>query len=134
MKQLPKKWVVYNFGCLWKWYLFSKWKKYKNQQRKNHHHHKSLSWNWNESNFLLILKYCVKVSLFCQIWTFLYTWFCRQNHLKMEEQQNTRIPWIQKVRQSLSLISLEPIVFLQTFTWGLASVIGQNLIIDKVCR
>ena len=52
----------------------------------------------------------------------------------MEEQQDARIPWLQKFRQSLSLLSLEPIVFLQTFTWGLASVIGQNLIIDKVCR
>ena len=53
--------------------------------------------------------------------------------LRMEEQ-TSRMEWLQKVRQSLSLLSLEPIVFLQTFTWGLASVIGQNLIIDKVCR
>ena len=53
--------------------------------------------------------------------------------LRMEEQ-TSRTEWLQKIRQSLSLLSLEPIVFLQTFTWGLASVIGQNLIIDKVCR
>ena len=53
--------------------------------------------------------------------------------LKMEEQ-NERITWLQKAKQSISLLSLEPVVFLQTFTWGLASVISQNLIIDKVCR
>jgi len=31
-------------------------------------------------------------------------------------------------------ITLEPALFLQTFSWGLSMVIGQNLLIDKCCR
>ena len=49
----------------------------------------------------------------------------------METEQRTKM---QKLRDTLSLISLEPMIFLQTFTWGLSSVISQNLIIEKVCR
>jgi len=45
-----------------------------------------------------------------------------------------RRPWVQRARHVMSLLSLEPIVFLQTFTWGLSSVISQNLVIEKVCR
>jgi len=42
--------------------------------------------------------------------------------------------WGQKMTHMLSLISIEPAIFMQTFTWGLQMVITQNLIIDKVCR
>ena len=42
--------------------------------------------------------------------------------------------WGQKIVHVLGLISIEPAIFLQTFTWGLQMVITQNLIIEKVCR
>jgi len=40
----------------------------------------------------------------------------------------------QKMVSLLSLISIEPAIFMQTFTWGLQMVITQNLMIEKVCR
>ena len=42
--------------------------------------------------------------------------------------------WIQKLRGCSEIITIEPAIFLQTFTWGLASVIGQNLLIAKQCH
>jgi len=42
--------------------------------------------------------------------------------------------WCQKVVHVLKLITIEPAIFMQTFTWGLQMVITQNLIIEKVCR
>ena len=41
---------------------------------------------------------------------------------------------IQKLTALVSHLSLEPIIFLHTFTWALGSVIQQNLIIGKVCH
>ena len=52
----------------------------------------------------------------------------------MEEDQLESRRWSQRIKHALSLLSLEPIIFLQTFTWGLGSVIQQNLIIAKVCK
>jgi len=52
----------------------------------------------------------------------------------MEENSTESRRWVQKMKDALSLLSLEPIIFLQTFTWGLGSVIQQNLIIAKVCK
>ena len=49
----------------------------------------------------------------------------------MDHQQKT---WGQKVKSALSNISLEPVIFTQAFTYGLSSVISQNLIIEKVCH
>ena len=51
----------------------------------------------------------------------------------MESAQERR-SWYQRLREGLSLVSLEPIIFLNSFTWGLCSVIGQNLLIEKVCH
>eukprot|EP00088_Acartia_fossae_P028786 TRINITY_DN29620_c0_g2_i1.p1 TRINITY_DN29620_c0_g2~~TRINITY_DN29620_c0_g2_i1.p1 ORF type:complete len:482 (-),score=0.43 TRINITY_DN29620_c0_g2_i1:270-1715(-) len=42
--------------------------------------------------------------------------------------------FIQRTRRYLSVITLEPALILLTFSWGLSSVIGQNLIILKSCR
>lgn len=42
--------------------------------------------------------------------------------------------WRQKMAHVLNLISIEPAIFMQTFTWGLQMVITQNLLIEKVCR
>ena len=52
----------------------------------------------------------------------------------MEYNHNIQMSRWQRVKEALSLVSLEPVIFLQTFTWGLSSVIGQNLIIEKVCH
>ena len=52
----------------------------------------------------------------------------------MEENSTESRTWVHKMKDALSLLSLEPIIFLQTFTWGLGSVIQQNLIIAKVCK
>ena len=52
----------------------------------------------------------------------------------MEENFTESRTWVHKMKDALSLLSLEPIIFLQTFTWGLGSVIQQNLIIAKVCK
>ena len=38
------------------------------------------------------------------------------------------------MRECLKIITIEPAIFLQTFTWGLGSVIGQNLLIAKQCH
>ena len=40
----------------------------------------------------------------------------------------------QKMVSLLTIISIEPAIFMQTFTWGLQMVITQNLMIEKVCR
>eukprot|EP00092_Neocalanus_flemingeri_P016667 GFUD01018030.1.p1 GENE.GFUD01018030.1~~GFUD01018030.1.p1 ORF type:complete len:510 (-),score=61.02 GFUD01018030.1:1014-2492(-) len=45
-----------------------------------------------------------------------------------------RDTWGQKMSHALNLITIEPAIFMQTFTWGLQMVITQNLIIEKVCR
>ena len=53
----------------------------------------------------------------------------------MEGAQSQSGPsWIQKLRGCSEIITIEPAIFLQTFTWGLASVIGQNLLIAKQCH
>ena len=41
---------------------------------------------------------------------------------------------IQKLKNMLKQVSLEPIIFLQAIAWGLVPVIQQNLIIGKVCH
>ena len=41
---------------------------------------------------------------------------------------------IQMLMDLVSHLSLEPIIFLHTFTWALGSVIQQNLVIEKVCH
>ena len=41
---------------------------------------------------------------------------------------------IQKLKNMLKQVSLEPIIFLQAIAWGLGPVIQQNLIIEKVCH
>ena len=42
--------------------------------------------------------------------------------------------WTKKMRDCLKIITIEPAIFLQTFTWGLGSVISQNLLIAKECH
>ena len=41
---------------------------------------------------------------------------------------------IQKLKKLVKQISLEPIIFLLSVSWGLGNVIQQNLIIEKVCH
>ena len=41
---------------------------------------------------------------------------------------------IQKLKNTVKQVSLEPIIFLQAIAWGLVPVIQQNLIIGKVCH
>ena len=42
--------------------------------------------------------------------------------------------WSVRIRAGFKIITIEPVIFLQTFTWGLSSVISQNLIIAKQCH
>ena len=39
--------------------------------------------------------------------------------------------WGARLRSIRNIITIEPAIFLQTFTWGLQSVITQNLMISK---
>jgi len=52
----------------------------------------------------------------------------------MEEAGSKWQIWIRRLRECRSVMTIEPVIFLQTFTWGLASVISQNLLIAKQCH
>jgi len=49
------------------------------------------------------------------------------------EVEEDPMPVTSFARRSLSLISIEPAIFLGTLGYGLSSIISQNLLIDKVC-
>ena len=38
------------------------------------------------------------------------------------------------MRTFWGIITIEPAIFIQTLSWGLQSVISQNLLIEKCCR
>ena len=42
--------------------------------------------------------------------------------------------WSWRFREALKIMTIEPVIFLLTFTWGLGSVISQNLLIAKQCH